>query len=144
MIPLLPPYGNENHPKLVTTEPIQDKPVPKSPHPDTEKVTKILTAARGIIKKGWCQDYLALDARGRPVEATSKKAKKFCAYGAVAMATSLLADEQDRERLELLAITHLERINQVDHIPTWNDRWWMFRWVILRGFDKAINTPLEA
>lgn len=47
------------------------------------KVEKSLTKARELVKKGWCQDTYARDAKGNGVDYESRRAVSFCLTGAM-------------------------------------------------------------
>lgn len=47
------------------------------------RVVRVLEEARARVAKGWCQRAYALDADGKPLWATDRRATKWCLRGAV-------------------------------------------------------------
>ena len=51
-----------------------------------EKVATVLDSAADLVDKGWCQNSIARDAEGKPVNELSEDAVAFCADGAIVRA----------------------------------------------------------
>lgn len=64
----------------------------------------LLTQARAVIERGWCQGSFARDAQGQPIEATDPLAETFCIRGA----TRVIAPNDDDVRAR--AHRHLEDV----------------------------------
>jgi hypothetical protein len=67
-------------------------------------VKDLLTQARAVIERGWCQGSFARDAQGQPIKATDPLAETFCIRGA----TRVIAPNDDDVRAR--AHRHLEDV----------------------------------
>ena len=84
-------------------------------------VVQKLKKARALIKQGWLQRDLRLRKNGKDY---------YCVLGAIM--TQLRSDSFS------LAVDLFHEANQIDHVGTWNDRWYRTKWSVLRAFDKTI------
>lgn len=99
---------------------------------------KLLTQARAVIERGWCQGCFARDAEGQPVAATDPLAETFCIRGA----TRVVSPNDDaRER----AHWHLENaiidVTQRSYtsLASYNDDPGRTQAEVLAVFDAAIK-----
>jgi hypothetical protein len=93
----------------------------------------ILSRARALIAKGWCQHGGAVNAQGDYVQEDSPDAVAFCAIGAVSRAQHDLGLENGwLKALDELNTT----IGDGVWIGDWNDT--SDQVIVLEGFDLAI------
>jgi hypothetical protein len=93
--------------------------------------TTILKKARVLIVRGWTQGSFARNARGRPVLANSKRAVRWCAWGALDGAYWL----GDSKALRLLKLSIPGRVKS---LSDWNDNPKRKKAEVLALFDSAI------
>ncbi len=99
----------------------------------------LLTQARAVIERGWCQGCFARDAQGQPIESTDPLAETFCIRGA----TRVIAPNDDDVRAR--AHRHLEDViialtdGDCDSIASYNDDTSRTQAEILAVFDAAIK-----
>lgn len=102
-----------------------------------------LLAARKKIEHGWCRWASALDADGNAVFATSEKAVRFCATGAIASVVGLQAPMGELSALEILLDHATEDVteggeDEFDNVVDFNDAAETTRDDVLRVYDLAI------
>jgi hypothetical protein len=68
----------------------------------SSKVNHLLNA-RQRIEAGWCQFTEAVDATGHPVDADTKEAVGFCAFGALVAALPITSIGEATRLLDLMA-----------------------------------------
>ena len=102
------------------------------------KVVTLLKNARGIVARGWCKAYLAVDSMGKRVTVKSPKAKSFCATAALRraehdMGTMGVATEGRKALRSVLPGTGRFKASVV----WFNDR--NSKKDVLKLFDRAID-----
>jgi|HubBroStandDraft_6_1064221.scaffolds.fasta_scaffold444957_2 hypothetical protein len=68
--------------------------------PRTDETTALLMRARGLLERGWCRGWLAVDANANPVDPTDSSAAAWCANGALIAAG--MAEPSDLSTLRFM------------------------------------------
>jgi hypothetical protein len=100
----------------------------------------ILMEARPWIDKGWCQQWLSVDARGRACDTLGGKAVAWCAIGAVTKVTDWPAAGNEALRYLAQAIGKGDATND---IGIWNDDPDRTKEEVLEAYDRAISLALD-
>ena len=93
---------------------------------------ELLTEARALIAKGWCQGASARDVHGIPADFWGQKAVTFCMSGALCRMENFIFDAHRTSRNILYSVI------EVNNLATWNDREGRTQEEVLAAFDKAI------
>lgn len=91
-----------------------------------------LRKARALIKKGWCQGFFAQTSDGEEVDANDRRARKWCASGAVFA-------QKGHGRIVGDALSVLSRVVETSSISDWNDAPVRTKREVLAAFDRAIK-----
>lgn len=95
---------------------------------------EILTAARDLVARGWCQGTMARTRHGCPTAWTLPDAASFCSVGAVQAAAGASEGESVYEAFEFFADV-IDRAR----IPKWNDAPGRTQAEVVAAFDRAIE-----
>lgn len=99
----------------------------------------LLTKARAVIERGWCQGAFARDAQGQPVAPTDPLAETFCIRGATRVI------EPTNDDLRLVAHSYLEDVIKArtyrvySSLASYNDYPSRTQAEVLAVFDAAIS-----
>ena len=103
---------------------------------------ELLEKAKKKIEKGWCQETLAKDAKGRIVSERSRDACQWCSVGAILAALPIKEWRKEQEiGFSTLAETmegFLEKAMGSVSVAHWNDRPGRTQQQVIAAFDKAI------
>ena len=89
---------------------------------------EILTAARALVARGWCQNASARDTNDCDVHYLSPSAVRFCMSGALAVATA-----------NNFEFDKAKNYIGVGFIPYWNDAPERTQADVLAAFDAAVE-----
>lgn len=97
------------------------------------KPSENLRAARALVARGWCQEYMAEDVLGNPISADEFHARwpaKFCIIGACYAVGSVGMNTAERR--------YLRRVLHIEWEGDWNDVPGRTQTEVLDAFDAAI------
>ena len=123
-------------------------------------MVEILTEAKSLLMKGWCQRVDAIDTNGVRSDALDRNACKWCLTGALARSTYDYHMENPSKWMEYLdthgnIIDKIEEINEIENklcndplyvefwynapVPVWNDQPHRTKQEVLDLIDNTIN-----
>lgn len=107
----------------------------------TTRAAAILTHARGLVAKGWCQDAPARLQDGTATLAEDPAAAKFCILGALDRAWEAVDHLEDREAIRLATKSIHDALGShtISDISAWNDKRRRRKRDVLAAFDQAIT-----
>lgn len=110
---------------------------------EAKLVVDLLTKARALIIKGWCQGTDAQDKDGTEVDFDSHTAVKFCAMGAMVRVTRIKGRPfPTAEKLKTKMLVFVEEaigIVEVEDLSSWNDDDNRKKPQVVAGFAKAVK-----
>ena len=109
-----------------------------------QRAVELLNMGKTYLRRGWCQETLAMDMNGKPCQPEDPLACEWCAEGALTAALHARGRTDDDLLAWSVAFNALEEDSDCGSIANRNDDSSMTKSDVLSWYDKAAARLAEA